>query len=64
MGGLERSGRSVCAPVAEGSKWWAHDYRVGFVDAAVLVVERLKEPKVAILDRRHLSFCGRDMLRP
>lgn len=30
------------------------DLRVGFVDAAVLaVVERLREPKLATLDRRH-----------
>lgn len=32
------------------------DMRVGFVDAAVLaVVERLREPKLATLDRRHFS---------
>lgn len=32
------------------------DLRVGFVDAAVLaVVERLREPKLATLDRRHFS---------
>ncbi|MGH8898606.1 MAG: type II toxin-antitoxin system VapC family toxin [Egibacteraceae bacterium] len=32
------------------------DLRVGFVDCAVLaVVERLDEPKLAILDRRHFS---------
>lgn len=36
------------------------DLRVGFVDAAVLaVVERLGEPKLATLDRRH--FC---VMRP
>lgn len=34
--------------------------RIGFVDAAVLaVVERLREPKLATLDRRHFS-----LLRP
>ncbi|HYZ30299.1 MAG TPA: hypothetical protein VE570_14650 [Thermoleophilaceae bacterium] len=33
------------------------DLRVGFVDAAVLaVVERLGEPKLATLDRRHFSI--------
>lgn len=33
------------------------DGDVGFVDAAVLaVVERLDEPKLATLDRRHFSF--------
>lgn len=32
------------------------DLGVGFVDAAVLaVVERLREPKLATLDRRHFS---------
>ncbi len=32
------------------------DLRVGFVDAAVLaIVERLREPKLATLDRRHFS---------
>jgi len=32
------------------------DLRVGFVDAAVLaVVERLGEPKLATLDRRHFG---------
>jgi predicted nucleic acid-binding protein len=32
------------------------DLRVGFVDAAVFaVVERLREPKLATLDRRHFS---------
>lgn len=32
------------------------DLRVGFVDAAVLaVVERLREPKLATLDRRHFG---------
>jgi uncharacterized protein len=32
------------------------DLRVGFVDAAVLaVVERLREPKLATLDRRHFT---------
>jgi predicted nucleic acid-binding protein len=32
------------------------DLRVGFVDAAVLAVaERLREPKLATLDRRHFS---------
>lgn len=32
------------------------DLGVGFVDAAVLaVVERLREPKLATLDRRHLA---------
>jgi uncharacterized protein len=32
------------------------DLHVGFVDAAVLaVVERLREPKLATLDRRHFS---------
>ena len=32
------------------------DLRVGFVDAAVLViVERLREPKLATLDHRHFS---------
>jgi uncharacterized protein len=32
------------------------DLRVGFVDAAVLaVVERLREPKLATLDRRHFA---------
>jgi predicted nucleic acid-binding protein len=32
------------------------DLRVGFVDAAVLaIVERLHEPKLATLDRRHFS---------
>ncbi len=32
------------------------DMRVGFVDAAVLaIVERLREPKLATLDRRHFS---------
>jgi uncharacterized protein len=37
-----------------------HDSDVGFVDAAVLaVVERLKEPKLATLDRRHFG-----LLRP
>lgn len=36
------------------------DSDIGFVDAAVLaVVERLNEPKLATLDRRHFS-----MLRP
>ena len=31
--------------------------RIGFVDAAVLaVVERLNEPKLATLDRRHFSI--------
>lgn len=48
---------------------WEEDYRravelcrayedlgVGFVDAAVLaIVERLREPKLATLDRRHFS---------
>lgn len=33
------------------------DLRVGFVDAAVLaIVERLAEPKLATLDRRHFSI--------
>jgi uncharacterized protein len=33
------------------------DLRVGFVDAAVLtIVERLGEPKLATLDRRHFSI--------
>lgn len=33
------------------------DAGVGFVDAAVLaIVERLGEPKLATLDRRHFSF--------
>jgi len=33
------------------------DLRVGFVDAAVLaIVERLNEPKLATLDRRHFSI--------
>lgn len=33
------------------------DADIGFVDAAVLaVVERLNEPKLATLDRRHFSF--------
>jgi predicted nucleic acid-binding protein len=33
------------------------DAKIGFVDAAVLtVVERLREPKVATLDRRHFTF--------
>jgi predicted nucleic acid-binding protein len=33
------------------------DTRIGFVDASVLVVaERLNEPKVATIDRRHFSF--------
>jgi predicted nucleic acid-binding protein len=37
------------------------DARVCFVDAAVLaIVERLREPKLATLDRRHF----RDILRP
>jgi uncharacterized protein len=32
------------------------DLRVGFVNAAVLtVVERLREPKLATLDRRHFA---------
>ncbi len=32
------------------------DLRVGFVDAAVLaIVERLREPKLATLDRRHFT---------
>jgi predicted nucleic acid-binding protein len=32
------------------------DLRLGFVDAAVLaVVERLREPKLATLDRRHFA---------
>lgn len=32
------------------------DLRVGFVDAAVLaIVERLREPKLATLDRRHFA---------
>lgn len=32
------------------------DLRVGFVDAAVLtIVERLDEPKLATLDRRHFG---------
>jgi predicted nucleic acid-binding protein len=32
------------------------DLRVGFVDAAVLtIVERLNEPKLATLDRKHFS---------
>lgn len=32
------------------------DLKVGFVDAAVLaVVERLREPKLATLDRRHFT---------
>jgi uncharacterized protein len=32
------------------------DLRVGFVDAAVLaVVERLREPRLATLDRRHFA---------
>ncbi len=32
------------------------DLRVGFVDAAVLaIVERLRETKLATLDRRHFS---------
>jgi hypothetical protein len=36
------------------------DARIGFVDAAVLaVVERLREPKLATLDRRHFG-----LLRP
>jgi predicted nucleic acid-binding protein len=36
------------------------DARVGFVDATVLaIVERLDEPKLATLDRRHFS-----MMRP
>jgi predicted nucleic acid-binding protein len=36
------------------------DARIGFVDAAVLaIVERLNEPKVVTLDRRHFG-----MLRP
>jgi predicted nucleic acid-binding protein len=33
------------------------DLRVGFVDAAVMaIVERLKEPKLATLDRRHFTI--------
>ncbi len=33
------------------------DARVGFVDAAVLaIVERLNEPKLATLDRRHFTL--------
>jgi uncharacterized protein len=33
------------------------DARVGFADAAVLaIVERLNEPKLATLDRRHFSL--------
>lgn len=33
-----------------------HDLGVGFVDAAVLaIVERLDEPKLATLDRRHFA---------
>jgi predicted nucleic acid-binding protein len=36
------------------------DFDIGFVDAAVLaIVERLNEPKLATLDRRHFS-----VLRP
>jgi predicted nucleic acid-binding protein len=36
------------------------DANIGFVDASVLaIVERLDEPKLATLDRRHFS-----MLRP
>jgi uncharacterized protein len=32
------------------------DLRVGFVDAGVLaIVERLREPKLATLDRRHFT---------
>ena len=32
------------------------DMRIGFVDAAVLaVVERLREPKLVTLDRRHFA---------
>jgi uncharacterized protein len=32
------------------------DLRVGFVDAAVLaIVERLREPKLATLDKRHFA---------
>jgi predicted nucleic acid-binding protein len=37
-----------------------HDSDIGFVDAAVLaIVERLNEPKLATLDRRHFA-----LLRP
>jgi predicted nucleic acid-binding protein len=44
--------REVCDQYADAD--------VGFVDAAVLaVVERLREPKLATLDRRHFG-----MLRP
>lgn len=33
------------------------DAQIGFVDAAVLsIVERLDEPKLATLDRRHFTF--------
>ncbi|MEZ4596566.1 MAG: hypothetical protein R3C32_06810 [Chloroflexota bacterium] len=38
------------------------DADIGFVDAAVpLIVERLDEPKLATLDRRHFSSCGPDI---
>lgn len=44
--------RDLCAQYADAD--------IGFVDAAVLtIVERLNEPKLATLDRRHFA-----MLRP
>ncbi len=49
-------GVSDCARVRELCDRYA-DSDIGFVDAAVLaIVERLDEPKLATLDRRHFSL--------